>query len=326
MNLFIDTNVYLSFYHLSNDDLEELNKLIVLVRTKKIGLFVPEQVKHEFLRNRENKIADALKRLRDQRLNLQFPQICKDYEEFEALRSLQREYEKKHADLLKKINRDVSSKALKADSTIQELFKLATTIPTKEQILDKARTRVDLGNPPGKNGSLGDAVNWEALIITVKNDQDLYFITDDKDYYSVLDDKFFNEFLLYEWADNKSSKLMYYRRLSEFFKMHYPDIRLGTEFEKDRLIRELAQSGSFAQTHALISELSQFSDFSPAQTNDIIEAAIHNTQVSWIINDQDVQKFLWQIIESHEKRIDTKKLEVLKEQLKPVLSDKDIPF
>ena len=31
MNLFIDTNVFLSFFHLSNDDLEEIHKLAVLI-------------------------------------------------------------------------------------------------------------------------------------------------------------------------------------------------------------------------------------------------------------------------------------------------------
>jgi hypothetical protein len=73
INLFIDTNVLLSFYHLTNDDLEELSKLAVLLRNRQVQLFLPEQVADEFRRNRENKIADSLKRLRDQKLNLQFP-------------------------------------------------------------------------------------------------------------------------------------------------------------------------------------------------------------------------------------------------------------
>ena len=89
MNLFIDTNVLLSFYHLASDDLEELRKLSVLIDKDKIKLLLPRQVVNEFRRNRENKIADALKGLKGQNLKLQFPQICKDYPEYKDLRRQQ---------------------------------------------------------------------------------------------------------------------------------------------------------------------------------------------------------------------------------------------
>ena len=59
MKIFIDTNVYLKFYHYSNDELEELRKLIVLIEQGEILLYVPSQVFNEFTRNREVKIADA---------------------------------------------------------------------------------------------------------------------------------------------------------------------------------------------------------------------------------------------------------------------------
>lgn len=44
MNLFIDTNVFLSFYHLSDDDLEEIRKLSVLLERGNIRLWLPQQV------------------------------------------------------------------------------------------------------------------------------------------------------------------------------------------------------------------------------------------------------------------------------------------
>jgi predicted nucleic acid-binding protein len=50
--LFTDTNILLSFYHLSSDDLEELRKLIVLIDNKQIVLVLTDQVKDEFFRNR----------------------------------------------------------------------------------------------------------------------------------------------------------------------------------------------------------------------------------------------------------------------------------
>jgi predicted nucleic acid-binding protein len=65
ITLFIDTNVLLSFYHLTSEDIEELKKLVVLVESKEIELIVPKQVENEFWRNRGAKISDAMKKLRE---------------------------------------------------------------------------------------------------------------------------------------------------------------------------------------------------------------------------------------------------------------------
>ena len=92
ISLFIDTNIFLSFYHLSGEDLEELKKLAVLLQRKEICLFLPEQVVQEFHRNRDSKIADAIKKLREQKLDVQFPRLCKDYPEYLKLRDFLREY------------------------------------------------------------------------------------------------------------------------------------------------------------------------------------------------------------------------------------------
>ena len=52
MNLFIDTNIFLSFFHFTKDDLEEIRKLEVLIDKKEVVLWLPEQVQDEFHRNR----------------------------------------------------------------------------------------------------------------------------------------------------------------------------------------------------------------------------------------------------------------------------------
>ena len=326
MNLFIDTNIFLSFYHLTSDDLEELKKLGVLLRQNQITLLLPEQVIKEFRRNRENKIADALKRLREQRLNLQFPQLCKDYEEYSRLRQLQQEYEEHHATLLQRIAQDVGNESLKADTTIQELFSLAERIITDDTIVARARLRYDSGNPPGKSNSLGDAINWETLLLAVPNGQDVYFITDDKDYCSPLNESLFNGYLLHEWAQTKGSQLFYHQRLSSFFKERFPHIKLASELEKDLLIRDFADSGTFARTHAVISGLSRYTDFTAAQLNDIVAAAISNNQVYRIINDPDVMGFLSTVIAGHEAQIDHDNLAQLQARLAPMETHEEIPF
>jgi len=51
--LLIDANIYLEFYRFSRDDLEELRKLAQLVLSDEIVLYVSEQLRDEFRRNRE---------------------------------------------------------------------------------------------------------------------------------------------------------------------------------------------------------------------------------------------------------------------------------
>lgn len=304
VNLFIDTNVFLAFYHLTSEDLEELKKLSVLIQNGEIRLFLPDQVKQEFHRNREAKIADAVKRLRDQSLNLQFPQICKDYDEYRQLRRLQKEYEQVHSELLAKIDQDVSSRQLKADQLIDELFSIALQLDTTPVLVEQAKLRMDLGNPPGKSGSLGDAIIWETLLQSPPNGEAFHFVTDDKDYGSPLDSTAFNGYLLDEWRSVKSAELLPYKRLSDFFKSQFPKIELASDLEKDLLITQLANSPNFASTHSIIAKLRKFTDFSTAQANAIAVAAATNTQVHWILNDDDVRTFIVSLLEGHENQLD----------------------
>jgi len=305
MHLFIDTNVFLSFYHLTSDDLEELRKLAVLIDQKQVVLLLPEQVVAEFRRNRENKIADALKGLKEQRLNLQFPQVCKDYPEYPELRKLQKQYEERHSALLDKVSHDVTNATLKADKTIKQLFVKAETIESTPERISRARLRIAVGNPPGKNDSLGDAINWEALLDHMPPLTDLHFITDDRDYISILDENRLKEFLLHEWAvRTQAGELRFYRRLSSFFKEYFPQIKLASELEKELSIQTLAASRSFSRTHIAIARLSKHTQFTATQRNDIVRAAVSNSQVSSIIDDEDVQQFLATVITGHEVELD----------------------
>jgi hypothetical protein len=311
VNLFIDTNIFLSFFYLTSDDLEELKKLGVLLEQKNVSLFLPDQVIDEFKRNREYKIADTIKRLREQKLNLQFPQICKDYYEYFILRALQKNYEEQHSNLISKINEHVSGQNLKADNLISELFEKAKKIQSTDDLIERARLRVDINNPPGKKGSLGDAIIWECLLEHIPVDENIYFVTDDKDFVSVLDENSLKKFLIQEWADKKRSQIIYYKRLSSFFKEHFPEIKMASELEKEILIRNLSSSSSFANTHIVIAKLSQCSEFTQPQRNEIVESAISNNQVYLIISDPDVNTFLESIISGHEDEIDQESLDAL---------------
>tara|TARA_R110002167_G_C12669020_1_gene650558 strand:- start:561 stop:1538 length:978 start_codon:yes stop_codon:yes gene_type:complete len=323
VNLFIDTNVFLSFFHLSNDDLEELHKLAVLIERGEITLWLPDQVKDEFKRNRENKVSEAIKKLKEQKSKPQFPQICKDYDEYSEIRELQKEYEKKLSSLTKKVSEDVSGRTLKADQKIAELFQAATAIETSQELVNRACFRMDVRNPPGKDGSLGDAINWEGLLESVPKNEVLYLVADDRDYYSVLDDSKLKDFLQDEWQEKKGEAVSFYRRLSQFFKEHYPDIKLASELEKELAIKSLINSSDFAATHSAISKLSKYAEFNKSQVNEIIQIGLSNSQVNWIICDQDVYEFYSALIDNHDRLIDEELKAKIVVELKACNPDED---
>jgi predicted nucleic acid-binding protein len=296
INLFIDTNIFLSFYHLTNEDLEELKKLVALIDTGQIHLMLPKQVKSEFIRNRGAKIADAMKKLQEAKFNISFPLFAKDYPDYDELRALMKQADKKHAELIAKIKIDAESDALNADKIVFALFGKSTELEVSEELVNKAVTRIRLGNPPGKNGSMGDAVNWECLLHYIPAGDEIHLISEDRDYRSQLTVGAFNEFLAAEWKEQKQTDVIFYPKLSDFFKAKFPSIKIASEVERDLLIKQLAGSGTFAKTHAVIAKLSKQTEFSTDQVEQLVKIAEQNNQVGWIAEDSDVHEFyasLW---------------------------------
>jgi hypothetical protein len=289
--VFIDTNVFLAFFHYSDDDLEELKKLAVVLEQRKAVLLLPEQVVDEFGRNRASTIAQALKALREQTLTFRFPEFCKHYPQYAQLRALQRKYSALHHELLESVNAGIEKEDLLADQTIRALFQNAQHLAISPDVLERTRVRCERGNPPGKAGSFGDAINWELLLEHAPVREDLHFISDDRDFASPLGGGMFDPFLGAEWERTKGSHVRFFGTVSAFFREHFPEITLASEAEKDLLVRDLVSSGSFAMTHNTIAKLRRFTDFTAAQANAIVDAALSNSQVSWILTDPDVREF-----------------------------------
>ncbi|WP_336127892.1 PIN domain-containing protein [Mesoflavibacter sp. CH_XMU1422-2] len=303
IHLFIDTNVYLKFYHFSNDDLEELNKLMVLMDNDQLELHLPQQIVDEFNRNRDTKLADALKTFNQSKLNTQFPQFCKGYKEYETLKKLIKDYDREKQSLLKNLMLKIETHTLRADKLIEMLFQKANYVSTTPELVDKSRLRYDIGNPPGKNKSYGDAINWECLLENVEDNNDLFFIADDKDYFSELDNSNFNTFLAREWNRKKYSEIKFYKTLSDFFKDVFPEIKLATELEKDILISKLIESGNFYSSRQLLQKLSKFESFSTEQANQYVSASLDNSQIYWISEDEDINEYLHEFVEKNKDKI-----------------------
>jgi predicted nucleic acid-binding protein len=312
MNLFIDTNTWLSFYHFSGDDLEELRKVAVLIRAGKLTLYLPSQVVDEFWRNRDGKIADAIARFKEEKLSGQFPQICKDYLEYQQLIEALKVYRQAKSSLLDKLTEDISSGSLKADPVIAELFAVATKIDITEEIWSKAKRRFDLGNPPGKNQSYGDAVNWETLLGAVPDGEDLYFVTEDSDFTARTDKDRFSPFLVREWETKRRSTIHFFKSLSAFFSEKFPEVRLATELHKEILVQDLVGSLSYLNTRRTLRQLTNIPDLTSGQLNEIIDAALTNGQIYRIAGDADINLYLGQLVQGREDSLEPKKLQRFK--------------
>ncbi|KRP85068.1 hypothetical protein AOQ72_04905 [Bradyrhizobium yuanmingense] len=330
ITLFIDTNVLLSFYHLTSEDIEELKKLVALVENKEIDLIVPKQVENEFWRNRGAKIVDAMKKLREAKFNASFPSFSKDYVEYAEIRDLLKKADKLHAELIGKIMSDAKKMSLAADEIVTGLFKKATKPAFVQEHYLSALMRTRLGNPPGKDESVGDAMNWETLLSTVNEGTHLHLVSEDKDYRSQLSEGVFNEFLRSEWETKKKSDLHYYSKISDFFKECFPGIKIASQVESDLAIANLGNSGSFAYTHVIIAKLSAFDEFTLEQVERLIQIPDENNQVGWIIEDPDVHAFYAKLLEKYGKSLKIDDLEILTELVakgKPKQEiDDDIPF
>jgi len=289
--IFIDSNIFLNFYDFHHEDLERLAQLVELVEGEDIKLFTTKQIRQEVQRNRETRLAEAYDKFRESKITLDMPVICQPYSEYIEIKEIQKSLSEKKSELSKKLWSNIVSASLEADKIIKKLFDAATDI-NSDEILDEARTRYALGNPPGKkDGLYGDEINWEALLRFIPTDNHFVLISDDRDYKSPLSENELRVFLTKEWEEKKGSKILFYRSLTSFFKEHKINIELRWEEEKDQLIKELSESPNFSTTHEIVKRLSKFINFSEEQIRKIGTEAFANSQVSWIAKDPDVKRF-----------------------------------
>lgn len=286
-NVFIDTNIWLSLYHFTNDDLSQFEKLKDMLNIS-INLIVPQQVKNEILRNREAKVLDALKSFDMKKPK--YPVFCKAYEDFDQLNKDITSVISRFKEFRKNIESQIISNELPADKTLRSFFSVIETIPS-DIYIENAYNRYRIGNPPGKDNKYGDAINWECLLDTVTPNEDLYFISADKDFHSLVDERKMNPFLVAEWSAKKNSKIYFYSSLVDFLNEHVKDIQLEDEIKKQKLIFDLYNSQNFESTHGIIASLRKYSGWTEQEVEKLSAALINNTQINWIITDSDVWDF-----------------------------------
>lgn len=88
MQVFIDTNILLKFYHYTSDELDALNNVFVSRDRGAAHVHLTDQVRDEFKRNREAKVRDALRRFGEMKPATQLPSFMRAYEEYAEIREL----------------------------------------------------------------------------------------------------------------------------------------------------------------------------------------------------------------------------------------------
>jgi PIN domain len=295
MHVFIDTNILLNFFHFSKDQLHALTNVFASHEHGAATVHLTQQVRDEFKRNREGKIKDALKRFSDNKFAAQLPSFMKSYEEYEAIQKLSGQIRELVISLTSKVNADIAASKLEADALISDIFSRSRIIETTPDVFATANMRVGVGNPPGKNGSLGDAINWTLLLENVPDHEPIHIISADGDYFSVIDENAPHPFLQDEWKARKQSSMHVYRTLDAFLKKHFDGVAFPFNREKDALIDDLASSGSYATTHHTVAELEAFSYFSLEEVERVLDAVIKNSQVGGVVGDDDVSDFISRI-------------------------------
>jgi hypothetical protein len=227
---------------------------------------------------------------------------------FDEFLSARREFERQLTALDEQLSVEFLQGELAADLVLRELLDAASEIPVGPDILLAARERVELGRPPGKRGSMGDAINWECLLSACPASGDLHLVTGDSDYVSKMDKDRVSAYLAEEWLSSKASNVVLHPRISIFFQDRLPDIELASELEKELRIRALVESSSFAWTHDAISRLGGYADFTEQQARVLFEAALANSQIRSISLDSDVRAFFKQLVETHRDLFDSEEL------------------
>ena len=196
-HLFLDANIYLSFYLFGKDDLEEMMKVVKLVRDEEITLHTNSHLSKEIARNREVKIAEGFTAIKATNFAREYPHYFGDYAELQNLRAKLKEVSQLHSALIERARSDIEKKTLKADRLIAGLLKLGTSNEISPASVERAILRSELGDPPGKKGSIGDAIHWQSLLSSDALSIDIVSL--DADFASALDSNKISAFLHEEW-------------------------------------------------------------------------------------------------------------------------------
>ena len=293
MHLFINANIFLGFYEATSDSLLELEKLTTVLKQKKRAkLWLPDQVKREFWKNRDGSVASVLREFSKLNGLGSIPRLVQEDPEFDQLKKLSGQLESKKKEIVDRVRGEVAAEQTKADGWVRNLFSLAEEINTTGAIANQAWERALRHTPPGKQDGLGDHLSWMALLAKLPPKAELHIISQDADFAGELEREEIHPYLKCEWAKKNGGSVKLWKRASQFLAAHFPEAKNAIEIKRTLLIERLEKSPNFATTHAVIAEFSDLSHLSNPLATRLASAILANSQVHWIHDDGDVKEFI----------------------------------
>lgn len=316
MHIFIDANIYLGFYEATSDSLIELEKLFTVLKQKQgAKLWLPDQVKREFWKNRDGSVASVLKEFAKLNGLGSIPRLVQEDPGFDQLKKLSAQLESKKKEIVDRVRAEVSEEKTKADNWIRNLFGLAEEIDTSGAIMKQAHERALRHTPPGKQDGLGDRLSWVALLTALPQKADLHIISEDGDYAGELERDEIHPHLKCEWNKKNGGNARLWKRASQFLAAHFPEAKNAIEIERTMLVERLEKSPNFTTTHAVIADFSDLSNMSRPLVTRLAAVILNNSQVHWIHGDADVRKFVGDFVARYGDVIDA----VMKAELEKLL-------
>lgn len=305
MHIFIDANILVSFFEIKPGSLSDLEKLISVVKLGKATLWLPEQTKREFWRNREKNIKKSIQEFEQGQSLGNAPLLVRENPQFGDLVKKAKEVDEIKRSIAKAIKGEIDGQTTYADNIIRKLFEISKPINTDDdEIFNVAWRRAQCHLPPGKNDDIGDRLCWVGLLKTLPDSAELHIVSDDTDYKNEGFSDGVRPYLEYEWKQKKNGEVKLWERTSQFLSAKFPDAENAIEMEKLILAKGLKDSFNYANTHQVIAQLSALGNFNSEQSRLISEAIIENSQVRDIRLDADVKTFYLGFIESHKDKLD----------------------
>jgi hypothetical protein len=314
MHLFIDTNTLVGFYEMSSVSLVELEKVISVIKKKEATLWLPDQVKREFWKNREGSVVRVLNEFDKAGVLPAAPVLVREEKRFLDLQKQSKEVERLKAEIVEAIRTQIAEETTRADTAVRALFEVATDIDTSAHF-NAAHERSLRRLLPGKDEAIGDRLNWISLLAAVPEGSELHIISDDGDFESEGTKGKIKTYLAKEWASKKNGAVHLWKRISQYLAAHFPDAESAMDLERAIAVKKLAESSSFSSTHMAVAELSSLSGFSPVQVQDIANAVLSNSQINFIATDSDVAKFLDEFLNAHSGHLEPETIAAIRKHM-----------
>lgn len=291
-HVYCDANIFLDFFRFSDDDLTQLEKLIQQIDGSHITFYLPQHTEEEYYRNRDKVVSEQLSNLKKIKLQIGLPLFVRENQASLDLVGKLKSASQDFDAIISDADEKAANRSFKADILLAQIFEKSTKIETTPSLISSAESRSALGNPPGKPNSIGDRINWEALLQEVYEGNDLCIITRDQDYLADFKTTTLNMFLIKEWSTRKNANLRIFKGIKSFAVFVDDTIKFLNDPQRAEAIELLKDSGSFASTHVAISNLMGFVEsFTEEEIEKLLEIAMSNGQVGGIMGDSDVSDF-----------------------------------